>query len=316
MVETEQAGTEGEQFRVLIVDDVPDNIQVMAKILGARYDISFALDGATALQMVREQKPDVVLLDVVMPGMDGFEVIAQLQADDATREIPVIFVTAHQGSESETAALEAGAVDFIPKPVNPSVAKARVRVHAKLARRNRQLAELSLRYKKMADDFRELSIRDELTGLYNRHYMETLLNKETAWAAREGQGLTIAMLDLDHFKQVNDRHGHAAGDAVLADAAHLVSARLRESDSAFRYGGEEFMFVLPGTEANEARVLCEALRELFATSSIGGMAVGSVTMSIGIAQWRDGERPVAVVQRADSALYQAKQAGRNRVMLG
>lgn len=305
-----------ERFRVLIVDDLPDNIQVLAGILGTNYEVFFATDGITALEVARMQRPDLILLDVVMPGMDGFEVIAQLQADTATQEIPVIFVTAHQGSEAESAALEAGAVDFIPKPVNPSVARARVRVHAKLARRNRELEELSARYKKMADNFRELSIHDELTGLYNRHYLEQLLHKEVALAKREDQALAIAMLDLDHFKEINDQYGHAAGDAVLSETGKLIQDRLRESDTAFRYGGEEFMLVLPATSAFEALQLCEDLRQLLSERAVGTLEVGQVHMSVGISQLRKEEHSEQdAIQRADQALYQAKKEGRNRVVV-
>lgn len=305
-----------QRTRILIVDDVPDNIQVLAKALGSEYEVIFATSGAKALEIVDTQQPHLILLDVVMPEMDGFQVLEALKADHCTRKIPVIFVTAHQGTEAETAALDAGAVDFIPKPINPNVARARVRTHVKLARRTQELEALSLRYKKMADNFRELSIHDELTGLYNRHHLEPLLRKEVAHAERERSILTVAMLDLDNFKWINDHYGHAVGDLVLAETGHLLKERLRESDTAFRYGGEEFLLVLPDTTTLQAHLLCDELRKLFESHSIGKLDVGKITVSIGIAGLGEEKNPwESAIVNADLALYQAKRNGRNRVEL-
>lgn len=302
------------RFRILIVDDIPDNIQVLAGILGASYEISFATSGLQALDMARKNPPDLILLDVMMPGMDGFAVLEQLQHHPTTAEIPVIFVTAHPGSEAETSALEAGAVDFIPKPVNPSVARARVQVHARLVRRNRELQELSERYKTMADNFRELSIHDGLTGLYNRHYLDSLLSKEIARAQREEQPLSLAMLDIDHFKKINDMYGHARGDAVLSAMGKLIQGRIRKSDTAFRHGGEEFMLVLPNTALKDAQFLCEDIRGMIATQAIGGMEPEHVKVSIGIAERETNDNSGEdTIHRADLALYRAKNKGRNRV---
>ncbi len=305
---------EPNRFSILIVDDSPDNIHVLSSILGADYQISFATNGALALEMVRKHAPDLILLDVMMPDMDGFAVMKQLQLDPITREIPVIFVTASQNSEAETSALEVGAVDFIPRPINPNVARARVHVHARLVRRTHELKELSARYKTMADKFRELSIHDGLTGLYNRHYLESLLTKEIARARREGQPLSLAMLDIDHFKKINDVYGHVKGDAVLSAMGKLIQGRIRKSDTAFRHGGEEFMLVLPNTPLSDAQLLCEDIREIIATQSVGGMEPSHVKVSIGIAQLQvtdtSGED---TIHHADLALYQAKNKGRNRV---
>ena len=305
---------EPNRFSILIVDDSPDNIHVLSSILGADYQISFATNGALPLEMVRKHAPDLILLDVMMPDMDGFAVMKQLQLDPITREIPVIFVTASQNSEAETSALEVGAVDFIPRPINPNVARARVHVHARLVRRTHELKELSARYKTMADKFRELSIHDGLTGLYNRHYLESLLTKEIARARREGQPLSLAMLDIDHFKKINDVYGHVKGDALLSAMGKLIQGRIRKSDTAFRHGGEEFMLVLPNTPLSDAQLLCEDIREIIATQSVGGMEPSHVKVSIGIAQLQvtdtSGED---TIHHADLALYQAKNKGRNRV---
>ena len=302
------------RFRILIVDDIPDNIQVLAGVLGADYEISFATSGMQALEMVDKYAPDLILLDVMMPDMDGFAVIQRLQENPATSEIPVIFVTAHQGNEAETMALEAGAVDFIPKPINPSVVRARVHVHARLVRRTRELQEVSSRYKQMADNFRELSMHDGLTGLYNRHYLDSLLNKEIARSQRGDLPLSLAMLDIDHFKKINDVYGHARGDAVLSEIGALLQGRIRKSDTAFRHGGEEFLLVLPNTTLLDAQSLCETLRQRIASEPIGGMERECVKVSIGIAQFAEQDSSGdATIQRADEALYQAKNNGRNRV---
>ena len=314
MYASDNMNGKSDRFHVLIVDDLPENIHVLAQILGSEYDISFATNGLSALKMVQTRPPSLMLLDVMMPEMDGFAVMARLQADPATRDIPVIFVTAQQGYEAETAALEAGAVDFIPRPINPSVVRARVRVQAKLLRKTRELLDLSVRYKKMADDFRELSIHDPLTGLYNRNHLLPLMAAEIAHADRDNTPLSVAMLDIDHFKQINDVHGHAQGDTVLAEMGRLIQRRLRKSDTAFRYGGEEFLLVLPQTELADAYGVCNEIRQRIATQSVGGMACGAVQLSIGIAQFLAPDCCAEqTIQRADQALYLAKNNGRNRV---
>lgn len=325
-----EARVRSNRHKVLLVDDVIENIQLLSGMLETEYEYFFAINGEHAVKLAQEHKPDLILLDVVMPGMNGYEVMTALRQDVTTEDIRVILVTAHHGDAAETAALDAGAVDFITKPVNPSVLRARVRTHTRLARRTQELQQLGTQYKTMAEQYQQLtskyeamaeqfhhlSIHDELTGLYNRHYLDSLLFKETARAMRAQQPMSLALLDLDRFKSVNDNDGQAAGDAVLAGVAGVIQARLRDMDTAFRYGGEEFLLVLPNTDHDSAYTLCDELRQLVADSQIANLAQGAVTMSVGIAQYHPGESPLKdTVSRADLAMYQAKDAGRNTVVI-
>ncbi len=226
----------------------------------------------------------------------------------------MIFVTAQQDGESERTALRSGAVDFIHKPINPDVVRARVQVHLKLSERERELTELNERYRRLAEEMQQLAIHDGLTQLYNRHYLHQFIQKEEASAKRIGYSLSIVMMDLDYFKRINDEYGHMVGDLVLIQAAHLVLQRLRQSDMAFRFGGEEFLLILPNTKAHDAAVICEDLRSLLQQTGVGTLAAGEVTASFGVAQLTETcENIDQLINMADQALYQAKSRGRNRV---
>jgi len=213
--------------RLLVVDDQPINIQVMHQIFGSQYQVFMATSGVQALEFCRRTPPDLILLDVVMPGMDGFEVCQALKTDPDTHDIPVIFVTAHTDAHQETRRLDMGAVDFISKPVNPAVVRARVKT------------QITLKFQ--SDLMRKLVFLDGLTGVFNRRYFDQQLSVEVARARRTSSPLALIMLDVDFFKRYNDRYGHQAGD----DCLRLIAATLKESlrrpgDLVARYGGEEF----------------------------------------------------------------------------
>jgi diguanylate cyclase (GGDEF)-like protein len=293
-----------ERPRILVVDDQPANIQTLYQVLKGDYDVSMATDGSQALTQCLRRPPDLVLLDVVMPGIDGFEVCKRLKADPATRDIPVIFVTARDSAEDEALGLEVGAVDFIAKPVSPPVVRARVRTHVAL--------------KRQTDLLRSLAFNDGLTGVANRRWFDERLQVEWLRCRRNQLPLSLILLDLDHFKPFNDRYGHQAGDDCLRAVAAAMKSRLgRPADLLARYGGEEFVCLLPETPLDGARAKADDLgRAVFELQIAHADAVAApvVTISRGVATLLPtaDHGPLELLQRADEMLYAAKRDGRNR----
>ncbi len=290
--------------RILIVDDVPENIEVLGEILADNYDIQCAFSGPEALELAVD-RPDLILLDVLMPGMDGFEVCACLKANAATAEIPVIFITAKNNPEAEIAAFAAGAVDFITKPVNPVTARARIQTHLTL--------------KQQKDLLRAQAMVDGLTGIANRRFFDERLLAEWRHLQRHQRPLALLMIDIDHFKAYNDHYGHQAGDNCLRRVATTLGASMqRAHDLAARYGGEEFVCMLPECDLEGAATKAEAVRLAVATLAIPHAASPSgdqVTLSIGVAAAIPSlqTHPDTLVSAADAQLYQAKVEGRDRV---
>lgn len=294
--------------KLLLVDDQPINIQVLYQAFAGDYQVFMATSGAQALAICRENPPDLVLLDVVMPDMDGFEVCTQLKAEEATRHIPVIFVTAHNDQAQETHGLSLGAVDFIAKPINPAVVRARVQTH------------LTLKFQ--SDLLRSLVFLDGLTGVFNRRYFDQQLQMEWGRAARGSSKLSLIILDVDCFKAYNDRYGHQSGDDCLRMMASTLKAALkRPADLVARYGGEEFACILPDTPFADAMAIAEEMEQSVRrlelpheASSVGK----SVTISLGVASRGEGALPMdggqSLLKLADEQLYQAKQAGRGRAL--
>ncbi|MFY8044833.1 MAG: diguanylate cyclase, partial [Rhodoferax sp.] len=234
--------------KLLVVDDQPINIQVMYQAFASDYQVFMATSGEQALSIFKSNPPDLILLDVVMPGMDGFEVCKQLKSQEETTNIPVIFVTAHNDAAQETHGLSLGAVDFIAKPVNPAVVRARVKTH------------LTLKFQ--SDLLRKLVFLDGLSGVFNRRYFDQQLAVEFARAARSNSPLSLILLDVDFFKLFNDRYGHQAGDDCLRMIAMGLKAALkRPADLVARYGGEEFACILPDTSYQDALVIARELEQ-------------------------------------------------------
>jgi diguanylate cyclase (GGDEF)-like protein len=291
--------------RLLVVDDQAINIQVMYQTFAVDCQVFMATSGEQALSICKTNPPDLILLDVVMPEMDGFEVCRRLKADPTTSHIPVIFVTAHTDAAQETHGLSVGAVDFIAKPVNPDVVRARVKTH------------LTLKFQ--SDLLRKLVFLDGLTGVFNRRYFDQQLNTEWARASRNNSMLSLILLDVDFFKLYNDHYGHQAGDDALRTiAATLKTSLRRPADLVARYGGEEFVCVLPETSFEDALTLAKILERKIrekaiphACSSVGP----TVTISLGLAT-READavgEAASLLALADQQLYQAKHSGRGRV---
>lgn len=291
--------------RLLVVDDQPINIQVMHQIFASQYQVFMATSGQQALDFCHKTPPDLVLLDVVMPGMDGFEVCQALKADPTTSDIPVIFVTAHTDAAQETRGLDVGAVDFISKPVNPAVVRARVKTQLTL--------------KLQSDLMRKLVFLDGLTGVFNRRYFDQQLAVETARSMRSRSPLALIMLDVDFFKRYNDHYGHQAGDDCLREiAATLKESLRRPADLVARYGGEEFACILPDTAYEDALLIAADLEKNVRLRNIphaASQVSDVVTISLGVAGQPGtiaSDAP-ALLALADAQLYCAKNAGRARV---
>jgi two-component system cell cycle response regulator len=288
---------------VLVADDDGVTRAIVSSWLkGAGYAVIAASDGEQALQLARDQQPDLLLVDVTMPGRDGYEVCRAIQAESATPP-PVIFLTAHTQTDARVAGLDAGAVDYIVKPFANEELVARVRA--------------ALRTKAVHDGLADQAARDGLTGLFNRRELDTRAGQAVALADRHNRPFSCLLLDIDHFKQVNDTHGHAAGDTVLREAAQRICDASRISDIVGRYGGEEFVVLLPETDADAAVITADKLRALLAATPVmAGTTSIAVRASIGVAAWGTGMRtPSDLYAAADEALYRAKDLGRDRTEL-
>jgi diguanylate cyclase (GGDEF)-like protein len=291
---------------ILIVDDDVTSISMLAQLLESEFDVVFAKSGAQAVELIPEVRPDLILLDVVMPDMDGYSLCTQLKSDIGTASIPIIFITGLQESEAESHGLELGAADYIIKPFNPNVVRARVRNNVEL--------------KQARDRLLALAATDGMTGLFNRRAFDVALEREYKRLARMHAPLSLIMLDVDFFKAYNDCYGHVAGDDCLRKIASELSAAMhRPADFVARYGGEEFVCILPETGLSGGIEVVERIQAGIGRLAIphsGSLVAPTVTVSFGVAtgvcvQDLDGE---LLLRAADACLYEAKTAGRNRAV--
>jgi diguanylate cyclase (GGDEF)-like protein len=297
---------EPQRSRILVVDDDPSIVDLLEAFLQHEYHVSVATHGEQAIDLCRRQLPDLVLLDVMMPGLDGYEVCRRLKSDPATRDVPIIFVTARDEVDEEIRGLEAGAVDFLSKPVHRAIVLARVRTHIVL---RQQAAKL-----------RDMAMTDILTGVANRRCVEERLDSEWRRCRRNQVPIAVIMIDIDHFKFYNDAYGHQAGDNCLQHiAAALKKGLRRPGDLLGRYGGEEFLCLLPETTLDRAVERADELgRAVMALNIVHAHAADErvVTISRGVsATVPTGETELAdLLEVADAMLYDAKRGGRNRTM--
>jgi diguanylate cyclase (GGDEF)-like protein len=288
--------------RVLVADDDRMNIRIISSALKGEFEVTEAMTGAEVLERITAGDFDLVLLDVVMPGLDGFDVCRRLKSNPETANIPVIFVTALEESADETQGFAVGAVDYITKPIRPSIVRARVRTHVEL--------------KRARDLFEQLASVDPLTGIANRRRFDTEIGEEWRRTGRSGQWLSLALVDVDHFKQFNDRHGHLAGDQCLrAIATSLARSARRAGEVVARYGGEEFGLILPDTDPGRMQGVVRSL--LHDVCTIDHDAVGAhetITVSVGaisVVPSKEADANAALAS-ADDLLYEAKAGGRDR----
>jgi two-component system cell cycle response regulator len=315
---TDRGGAEARKKRVLVVDDHADNVEVLRVRLEARgYEVEGATDGQTALETVKRWCPDLILLDVMMPDMDGLEVVQRLKSDRTLPFIPVIMQTALDSTERMVAGLEAGADDYVTKPINFPELEARVRSLLRIKKLQQELGDREKELSQMNDRLLHISLTDGLTGVDNRRALEQRLHEMFEHSRRLHEPISCVMCDIDHFKKVNDTYGHAAGDEVLKQFAGILKDAAREVDRVGRYGGEEFLLLLPGTVLDAAVTFAERVRERVEenTFSFEGGTLKR-TVSLGVASWPHPriEDREEMLKAADDALYVAKHLGRNRVV--
>lgn len=284
---------------LLIVDDIASNVEVLATILKDEYQIKVAQSGEKAIELsLKAPYPDLILLDIEMPSMDGFEVLKELKTNSITKDIPVIFVTSHDATAQEEKGLLEGAVDYITKPIRPIIVKARIKTH--------------LVIKDQRDKLIYAASHDQLTGLYNRHHLTEEGGRKFSRALRYQDRLSVIMIDIDHFKKINDTYGHLVGDTILKEVSKLFNAHKRNEDFASRFGGEEFVILLDNCRLEDAYAKADRLRK-----SVEALLPENVlvTASMGVAELNYSHSSFEdLLKDADGALYKAKEEGRNRVI--
>lgn len=295
-----------ERQKILVVDDERINRKLLSELLEEHHDVVVAKSGEQALErMQTDTGIDLILLDVMMPGMSGHDVLRRLKGNDATKDVPVIFITSLNSVDDEEIGLDLGAADYIIKPFHPGIVRLRVENHLRFVRQRKMLETLAG--------------RDCLTEIDNRRRFEEVLEREWRRAGRGTGPMSLAIIDVDYFKQYNDHYGHARGDQALKAVAKALSGGPhRSADFVARYGGEEFVMLFPGTSATGARELAETVRRAVETLCIPheySAIAPHLTVSIGGATRVDFETPgLALIEAADSMLYRAKAEGRNRVV--
>jgi len=293
------------EFTILITDDEKFNLDILGGILSPNYNILISRNGTRALELAKQNTPDLILLDIVMPDMSGFEVITKLKDSNDTVNIPVIFITGLSDPADEEKGFFLGAVDYITKPFNKAIVKARVNTHIKIIDQMRTIERIGL--------------IDPLTRVANRRGFENRFNAEWGRAVREQTSISFLIMDIDKFKNYNDTYGHQQGDEALKTFAEISTNSInRSNDFIARWGGEEFVILLPGTDTNGAEEIAEKVRKNIEASTITTEdgETTKITVSIGansVIPCKDTSS-TDFISRADQALYKAKESGRNRVV--
>ncbi|MET0623951.1 MAG: diguanylate cyclase, partial [Pyrinomonadaceae bacterium] len=271
---------------ILVADDEPVNLALIRRRLEwEEYRVETAEDGGQAVETARRVLPDLIILDVMMPVLDGLQACRLLKEDPATRDIPVIFLSALDDTDTKVSGLALGANDYVSKPFRVEELLARVRVAIRMKRERDRLRQRAEELRRSAEAASEMSMTDALTGLLNRYGLHRALQRELSEARRYARPLSCLLLDIDFFKAVNDTYGHAAGDAALAQAARALTESVRGSDVVCRYGGEEFLVLAPETGVEGARALAEKIRQTFSSRRFGdGAHTFGLTLSVGVAE--------------------------------
>jgi len=322
--------------RILAIDDTPVNLMTLGAALEGEFELQFASSGATGIALALKSLPDLILLDVMMPGVDGFETFRRLTLEPTLRHIPVIFVTALNDDNSEVTGLSLGAADYITKPINVTIARHRIRnllerehLRKELGQQRDRLQEEIARRVKSEEQVRHLAFHDTLTGLPNRRMLGDRLGQVMASSKRSGLYGALLFLDLDNFKPLNDIHGHDVGDLLLKEVAQRLSGCVREMDTVVRLGGDEFVVMLSELNVDkdlsleQARVVAEKVSfslaepyhlEVSKAGQMDCMVEHHCSASIGVVVFTNHEASQAdLLKWADAAMYQAKYAGRNTV---
>lgn len=304
--------------RILIVDDNEMFGEEMKNFLERHgYDVLWITEGMSAIRIAKTQPLDVILLDRVLPDTDGIKICNLLKRDAETRDVPIIMLTAIDATEEKVKGLEAGADDYLSKPFEDIELQARVRASLRTKLLRDELKQKNGELKQMLARMETISMTDPLTGLFNRRRFQEVLELEFKKARRYHLPLTCMMIDIDHFKSVNDSYGHAIGDTVIRDVARIIQDCIRDSDSVCRWGGEEFILLAPMTKKTEALLPARRILAAVEAHAFAGLQGTRKTVSIGIAGVPDDDIDTTdkLVQEADESLYQAKKEGRNRIEL-
>ncbi len=312
--------TPAKKVRILIVDDDADSVELVWQWLALQgYDLMLAHSGREALEKVRSTPPDLILLDLRLPPPDGFEVARILKRNPETKAIPVIVMTVRKDAESRVECLRIGVDDFVTKPFHWDELDATVQSALEKRRLYTALESANLQLQAANSRLLKLAVTDERTNLHNDRYLRQRLSEEFKRSLRYGTHLAILLLDLDRFKKVNDRYGHDCGDSVLREFGEILVDSARETDIVGRYGGEEFLMVLPNTDGIKAAIVGERIRKMTEDHLFRYQdQIVRVTVSAGIASVpanRDIREEEQFVRAADDALYRAKEAGRNKVIV-
>jgi diguanylate cyclase (GGDEF)-like protein len=309
------------KYKILIADDEPSNVRILGELLKNEYEIYVSGNGPETIQLAEQIVPDLILLDIMMPGLDGYGVCRELKSRKVTERIPVIFVTARKKADDIVRGFEVGGRDYIQKPFYPQELHARVRTHIDLKKAQEQLIEDSAMLEELnrqlataLEKMEVMARMDPLTGLANRRFLLERLEQETARTRRTGRPLSIAMVDVDNFKIINDSHGHECGDLILQRVARIMKESIRKEDMVARWGGEEFLLLFVETPLPEARMTAERIREKIASAAIdcGGVPV-SLTVTIGVAVYDPALGIDANIRKADDAMYRGKRLTKNCV---
>jgi len=304
-------------MHVLIVDDNPQNLKVLGNVLkqNTNYSLAFAVNGEEALEYISKNSPDMILLDVMMPGMDGFQVCEKLRADEKTSDIPVIFITAKSEPEDVIKGFKVGGVDYVTKPFSEAELLMRITTHMELKKSRDMLEQKNKELTEAYGKIEHLALTDTLTGIPNRRNLTNLMGKEASRSRRNGTTFSMVMCDIDFFKKVNDTYGHDTGDYVLCLVASTIQENLRRQDVVGRWGGEEFLIMLPETKMEDATGVAEKLRGAIENQEmVFGEYKFNVTMTFGVSVFESELGIEKSIKKADDALYEGKQSGRNKVV--
>jgi diguanylate cyclase (GGDEF)-like protein len=315
------------QVPILIVDDLPQNILALESVINDMgVEIFTARSGNDALRLSLKHDFALLLLDVQMPGMNGFEVASLIRSNPKTSHFPIIFITAGMKDLfDQIKGYETGAVDYLMKPFEPVILRSKVRVFRELYQQRKVIEkfysnleqiveERTAELKDANETISRLAATDELTKLFNRRYFNERLSAALSAARRHDYPLSLIMIDLDNFKVINDTYGHSEGDQVLKAFADLLRDMIRTEDVAARWGGEEFIIILPHTLCESAAAQAERIRAAFENHTVSSTPI-PLSASFGVVQLEENEDEDSLIRRADRALYRAKHEGRNRVVM-
>jgi len=300
-----------ERKTLLAVDDETINIDILLDLLGDKYDLIPVLSGEKALEILEKIDVDLILLDIMLPDMDGYQVCNELKNNEKTKNIPIIFITSNTDGNSIKEAYEVGGLDYVTKPFKPEELLARVNTHLKMR-------ELINDLERSQEELKLLASTDPMTKLYNRRYFSEISEYIITSAKRDNTKTSIIMLDIDKFKNINDTYGHKIGDEVIVFLSNKLQELTRDSDIVCRYGGEEFVILLPKTSLDEAVIIAKRIREEIESISlyIQNNQEIKYTVSLGVSKVETEDTNIEItLKRADDALYEAKNSGRNRVCI-